>query len=169
MTKHFQPKDTAQLLEALQACSDKSLILAGGTDAVIGMRRKGALPDLILFPGGLPGIRDIEVTEDAVTIGAMATMRDTASKLAGIRELAALADACSGVGSAQIRNKATLAGNLCTGSPAGDMLPVAALYGMRLEVLDASGERSMVPFDRFLLGPRKTCLRPGQMVMKLII
>lgn len=167
--KWYTPQTTEELAYALQERGKTSLVLAGGTDLVIRLREGKEEPEALIWPGRIPSLRQISVSEDCLSIGSMATLSEIASALEGYPEFAAIADAASGVGSPQIRAKATMAGNLCNASPAGDMLPIALLYETDLEILSGNGEITRIPAKDFLLGPGRTALRPGQAVIRLII
>lgn len=167
--KSLMPKTLEELAAALAQATPQSRVIAGGTDLVIRMRQGRAEPDLLIFPGQIPELREIRLEEDVLRIGAMATMTQLSAALEGVPELRAIADAASKVGTPQIRNKATMAGNLCNASPAGDMLPVGRLYDLELEVLSGDGTVDAIPMERFILGPNKNALRPGQAVVGLII
>lgn len=167
--RSLTPATLDQLAAALARATPDSRVVAGGTDLVIQLRQGKADPDLLIYPGQIPQLREIRLTEEELYIGAMATMAQLEDRLKGIPEFQAIADAASKVGTPQIRNKATMAGNLCNASPAGDMLPVSKLYEMKLEVLSGDGTTDIIPADRFILGPRKNALRPGQAVTGLVI
>ncbi|MCR5825237.1 MAG: FAD binding domain-containing protein [Oscillospiraceae bacterium] len=160
----YTPVTMEELAAALAQGGESSRVIAGGTDYTIHLRQGKANPGALIYPGRIPALREIMLTEDSLRIGAMATMAELSLALAAVPEFAAIADAAGGVGSPQIRSKATLVGNLCNASPAGDMLPIAKLYDMVLEVLDGNGRLTDVSVSDFFLGPGKTALQPGQAV-----
>lgn len=163
------PKTLEEFSAVLAQATPKTRILSGGTDLVIQLRQGRANPDLLIYPGQIPELHEIHLTEDTLRIGAMATMAELAAALDPVPEFRAIADAASKVGSPQIRSKATMAGNLCNASPAGDMLPVSRLYDLELEVLSGDGTVSRLPADKFILGPGKNALQPGQAITGLVI
>lgn len=163
------PKTLEQLADALAQATPNTRVVAGGTDLVIQLHQGQVEPDLLIYPGQIPELRAIRLEEDRLYIGAMATMAELASELESVPEFRAIADAASKVGTPQIRNKATMAGNLCNASPAGDMLPVGRLYDLKLEALSGDGGIETIPMEQFILGPRKNALRPGQAVVGLAI
>lgn len=165
----LMPKTLDQLAAALAQATAGTRVIAGGTDLVIKLRQGRSDPDLLIYPGLIPELHEIHLTEETLRIGAMATMAELAAALEAVPEFRAIADAASKVGTPQIRNKATMAGNLCNASPAGDMLPVGRLYDLELEVLSGDGTVSAVPMDGFILGPGKNALQPGQAVVGLSI
>ena len=160
----YTPTTMKELADALAQGGENSRVIAGGTDYTIKLRQGKADPDALIYPGRIPALHEITLTEDSLRIGAMATMAELSRALTAVPEFAAIADAAGSVGSPQIRSKATLAGNLCNASPAGDMLPIGKLYDMVLEILDGSGNLIDIPVSDFLLGPGKTALQPGQAV-----
>ncbi len=163
----YTPTTMEGFAEALADCGARGQVVAGGTDLTIRLRQGKSEPEALIWPGQIPALHELALTEDSVRIGAMVTMSELARTLASVPELAAIADAAGGVGSPQIRSKATMAGNLCNASPAGDMLPIGKLYDMRVEVLSGDGSLSEIPVDEFLLGPGKTALGQGQAVVAL--
>lgn len=167
--RSLTPETLDQLAAALAQATANTRVAGGGTDLVIQLRQGRADPDLLIYPGRIPQLRELRLTEESLHIGAMVTMAQLAAALEEVPELRAIADAAAGVGTPQIRNKATMAGNLCNASPAGDMLPIGLLYGLELEVLSGDGTREAIPMDRFILGPGKNALRPGQAVVGLTI
>jgi CO/xanthine dehydrogenase FAD-binding subunit len=80
----------------------------------------------------------------------------------------ALAQAARTVGSPQIRNAATIGGNLGTGSPAGDLLPVLSALDATVVVRSASGSRQL-SIHEFLVGPKRTALAPGELVVEVAV
>ena len=156
--------------DALVALDDDTslTVLAGGTDLMVdlnyGRRRPGDVLSLRHL-GDLRGWR-VESGEageaDQVVLGAATTYTTLLSPaLAAL--LPALAQAARTVGSPQIRNTGTIGGNLATGSPAGDTLPVLVAHGASVELATASGRRTL-PVADLLVGPKRTALHPGELI-----
>jgi len=173
----------AQLTDALAALDrDPSLtVLAGGTDLMVelnyGQRRPGDVLSLRRLAElrrwwvqpGADGDDDPAADDGGADAGAGEVVLGAATtyttmlgpELEGL--LPALAQAARTVGSPQIRNTGTLGGNLATGSPAGDTLPVLVAHGARLELASAHGRRTLA-VDEFLVGPKRTALAPGELI-----
>lgn len=149
--------------------SERSRIVAGGTDYVIASRRSGAVPDVLLYPGEIAALHEITLTDTQLRIGAVATMAELAAALCDCPEFRAIADAAAHVGSPQIRNRATIAGNLCNASPAGDILPIAALYDARLEVMRPDGTLDLRPYSAVVCGAKKTTLAYNELVTAVLL
>lgn len=141
-------------------------ILAGGTDFYPALRDnapKGNILDIT----ALEGARQIERENGHWSIGALATWTDILRA-----ELPpafyGLKLAAREVGSIQIQNRATVAGNLCNASPAADGVPPLLTLNADVEVASKSGLRRM-PLSRFVLGNRETALQPGEMVVRILV
>ena len=144
-------------------------VLMGGTDLFPALRDGAIRPRFVLDVKHLPGMRDLSYDERAgLTIGAAVTM----NQLAGNPDVSAhypvLAEAANTVASYQIRNRATLGGNLCNASPCADTSPAALLLGAELLLYGPGGKRS-VPAGQFFLGPGQTVLEPGELMTAIRI
>jgi carbon-monoxide dehydrogenase medium subunit len=173
MTHHVQLPGTdvarvvtpGSLDEALAALADPGAKpLAGGTDLLVELARGehrdlGTLVDLTR----IPGLDDIDVDDGVVTIGALVTHNRVVAHPGLQRVAAPLVQACREVGSPQLRNRATVVGNVVTASPANDS--ISALAALDAEVVVASRRRvRRIPLARFHPGLRRTALEPGELV-----
>jgi CO/xanthine dehydrogenase FAD-binding subunit len=139
-------------------------VLAGGTDLVVGLRQHTLTPRLVVDVKGLEDLPPaVTGTGGAVVIGATAVMADLARHPLVRRHLPALVEAADTVGSIQIRNRATLAGNICHASPAADTVPPMLAYDAQVHVSGPTGERRLALAD-VILGPGRTALEPGDLV-----
>jgi CO/xanthine dehydrogenase FAD-binding subunit len=141
-------------------------VLAGGTDLMVEVNYGHRRPDSVLSLRRVAELRTWRVEPgpagDEVVLGATTTYTTLLGpELATL--LPALAQAARTVGSPQIRNTGTIGGNLATGSPAGDTLPVLVAHGARVELASVSGRRAL-PVSEFLLGPKTTALAPGELL-----
>lgn len=154
---------------ALLAGSEGAKPLSGGTDLAVAMRHGDTRPDLIVDLKSVPELASsIEVTGDMVTIAANTVMTDLENDDRIRTILPGLVEAAQVVGSVQIRNRATLAGNLGNASPAADTPPV--LMALRAELLASgpAGSRS-IPIDEFFLDYRSTAVLPGELITAIRI
>lgn len=161
---YAQPKQLDQALDLL--ASGSWSILAGGTDFYPGLRDRMPSGD-VLDIYDLDVLRTIEDTGDFLRIGALVTWSDlVAADLApafdGLK-LAALE-----VGSIQIQNRATVAGNLCNASPAADGVPPLLTLNAEVELVSAIGKRQL-PLQSFILGNRKTSLKSNELLSAVLI
>ena len=152
----------------------------GGTDIFVRIRDGFICPQIVVDVKHLPGMRDIRYDErTGLMIGAAATMNKVARHPEIQDRYPLLAEAANSVASYQVRNRATIGGNLCNGSPAADTAPAALVLEGRIVLYgpDSStdpsgfgkpegskcGERE-VPAEEFFLGPSKTAVQAGELM-----
>lgn len=151
--------------DACRAAADHpdATFLAGGTDLMVEVNAGHRRPTAVISLGGVDELRQFTIADDEITIGAGVTFTTIAEGGLGVA-LPALAQAARTVGSPQIRNAATIGGNLGTGSPAGDSLPVLAALDARVQLRSIDGARE-VPIDVFFVGPKRTDRRDGEVIV----
>lgn len=149
---------------ALLADGQDGRPLAGGTDLVIRLRDGSLRPRTVVDVKGIAELdRDIRARDGWLRIGARVTMTDLLRDDRIRRDYPALAEAAAYVGSVQIRNRATLAGNICNASPAADTAPALLVYGARVVAVGQDGRRTL-PLDAFFVRSGVTTLEPGELV-----
>jgi CO/xanthine dehydrogenase FAD-binding subunit len=138
--------------------------LAGGTDLIIRLRDGSLRPQVVVDLKRIDELDgEIREREDDLVIGARVVMTDIAADERIRRDYQALAEAASVVGAVQIRNRATLAGNICNASPAADTVPALLVYGATVIVAGVAGTRR-IPVDEFFVRSGVTTLAPGELV-----
>jgi len=138
--------------------------LAGGTDLVIRIRDGSIAPATVVDVKGIGEFsRDIRIEDGWLRIGARTTMTDLLRDERIRRDYTALAEAAAYVGSVQIRNRATLAGNICNASPAADTAPALLAFEARVVAVGQRGRR-VIPLDDFFVRSGVTTLAPGDLV-----
>jgi CO/xanthine dehydrogenase FAD-binding subunit len=162
VTAYLRPHGLAEALAARAAHPDY-LVLAGGTDAMVGAADRAPPPGVIdLFGlGELCGVR--RDGGGAVRIGAATTYAQLLASPVVRDELPALWAAAREVGAVQIQARGTLGGNAATSSPVGDTLPVLLALDAAIELTAASGER-VLPYAEFLTGYRRTALAADELI-----
>ncbi len=161
---YVRPATVAEAVAILLAHGPDARVLAGGTDLVIRLRDGSAKPSVVVDLKRIaelrPGIRE----EDGhLVISATTVMTDVAADPLIRRYASALAEAASVVGSVQIRNRATLAGNICNASPAADTAPSLLVYGAVVVAQGPDGTRR-IPIDEFFVRSGVTTLARGELV-----
>jgi carbon-monoxide dehydrogenase medium subunit len=169
MTKYLQPKTKDELKEAMGTLTEKSLIIAGGTDLMPKIREELPETDVFLSLSKMQDLKEIEVRDGVLYIGAMVTHAMAAKNPDILKYATALSDACSHVGSQQIRNRGTLGGSLINASPAGDVLPCLCLLNATLELMDAQGNTRSVPATEFTQGAGRTVCEAGEVLCAILI
>ena len=159
------------LAGALSALADEpsSMVLAGGTDAMVEVNAGHRRPQSVIAISRIPELRTWtfdahpdDARSGTLRIGAGVTYAELEQE-PFVRWVPALAQAARTVGSPQIRHAATIGGNLATCSPAGDGLPVLAALDAVVHLVSAGGSRS-IPFSDFMTGPKRTTLVPGELI-----
>lgn len=167
MGTYVRPTSLSDALECRAAGAE---ILAGGTDfwpVRVGKPAYASDTGMLLDLSAVAALREISQSHDNVRIGALATW----SQLADARLAAgwrALQIAAREVGGRQIQNRGTIGGNLCNASPAADGVPPLLALDASVELTSLGGRRTM-PLAQFLVGPRRTALRPDEVMTALLV
>ena len=161
---YVAPASRVEAIGLLREHGPGARLLAGGTDLIVGLRAGRLSARLVVDLKGVDDLRPaVEAFGDRVRIAATTPMSRVIRDEHVRRHFPALVEAASVVGSVQIRNRATLAGNICNASPAADTAPALLIYGAEVVIATDHGERRL-PLDRFLVGPRQTALGPTELV-----
>jgi carbon-monoxide dehydrogenase medium subunit len=159
-----RPTRLDEVVSILDARGPDARLLAGGTDLIIRLRDGTLRPQVVVDVKRVPELDgEVREVDGVVRIGALATMTRIAADERIRREFQALAEAALVVGAVQIRNRATLAGNICNASPAADTLPALLVYGARVVLAGPSGTRT-VAVDEVLVRSGVTTLALGELV-----
>lgn len=157
------------LREAIDLVAGGGRPLAGGTDLLVGLRKGKFSAELVVDLKGIDELAPrIRSTAEGVEIGAATVISDVIGHPEVRSAYPALVEAASAVGSVQIRNRATLAGNVCNASPAADTAPPLLVYDASVCVAGPNGERTLALAD-FFVGPGRTALGPGEIVTRLVL
>lgn len=167
--KALSPKNLDELVTALNNMTDKSKIIGGGTDLIISIQRGRIEPDCLLLMNNVQESRKIEIFSDRLEIGSSVTMTEIAESQLIPANFSAIREAASDVGSLQVRNRATIGGNIANASPAGDLIPVLYLLNAQAHVLDNQGQTTKINIENLITGAGQTCLNPQQAIYKFEI
>jgi len=166
---YLGPKTVREALQIISEYGRKAEVLAGGTDLVISMKKRQINPQYIVNIKDIPDLDYIRYSREAgLKIGALATHSAIANSPIIKDMLNPLATACNKVGTPQVRNMATIGGNVCKAGPSQDTPPVLLVLDARLKLVTLSGDR-VVPIDKFFLGPFKTVLQEAALLTEIQI
>jgi len=163
---YLQPTSLAEALELLEQHAGNSRIVVGGTDVLVELQRGVRPTSTLIDISTLHGLKYIREENGTLLLGALTTHNDVIASSACVQRALPLAQACWEVGAPQIRNRATVVGNLVTASPANDTIAALMALGAELVLACRGGER-VVTMDDFYPGFRRTVLQPGEMVREI--
>lgn len=163
--RSFEFFEPTTLAEASRLFSEEhAQLIAGGTDLVIGMKAYTETPQSVISLQKIPGLDGITSdTDGGITIGAMTKVREVELSEDVQIHHTALAEGASEIGSIQIRNLATIGGNIAHASPAADTVAGLLVADAQVNIASADGERS-VPINELFTGPGQTVLKPGEII-----
>jgi carbon-monoxide dehydrogenase medium subunit len=164
---YHRPAGLAEAIEMLAGFGDTAKLLAGGTDLLVNMKHGKLSPARIIDLDGLGELAASRTGGETLELGSGLKAAELAEGLDGVVPRA-LSIGAGLLGSPQVRNRASLGGNLATARPAGDMcVPLLAL-GARLALNGPKGE-SQVELPEFFLGPGQTTLAADQVLAKVLV
>ncbi len=157
-----------EALELLQSATERSALLAGGTDLMVEFETGRTRPDRVIDLHHLDELRGIGEEPAGLRIGALTTCTELLESPLVCAYADILVAAADEVGAEQIKNRATLGGNLGTASPAADLNPVLLALKARVRLASSAGRREL-PVDRFLCGYRETARRSDELIESVVI
>ena len=161
---YVRPSSLGEATALLVEHGEDALPLLGGTDLVVQLRHGLVGGEMVIDLKSVPELASgVHIEDDTMHIGAAAVMSDLIEDDRVSRHFPALIDSARVVGSVQIRNRATLVGNICNASPAADTVPVMLVADATVIVAGPDGVHR-VPLDDFIVGPGQTVLEAGQIV-----
>jgi len=161
--EYYFPASVAEAITLMQQYGEQARLIAGGTDLLLDIERQRYHAQALVDVTRIPALQRMELDGGGVTIGAAVTYSRLLAWSAFCEGVPLLADAIRRIGSVQIRNVATLVGNITNASPAGDALPPLYVLGAQVHVDGPQGRR-LVPIEKFVLGVRRIALEPGELV-----
>ena len=166
--EYYRPRDLDEAVAFLARTGPAVRILAGGTDLMIDMRTGSLNADRLCDISRLPELKQIEVVGDRLEIGAGVTMNEIVNSKTIARFAPALKIAASQFAGNQIRNVATIGGNVAHCSPCGDTVPPLFIHEARAMVKSKSGERA-IPLSEMAGGPYHCSLNPGDLITRFVL
>jgi CO/xanthine dehydrogenase FAD-binding subunit len=163
------PSTLADALKIMKAHGDKARPICGGTDLLIQMRAGVRQPDFIVDIKRIKEMRELKFNaRSGLRLGAAVSCIDVAENAEMQRHYPGLTEAAHLIGSLQIQNRASVGGNLCNGSPAADTTPALIALRARGRIVGPRSERE-VPVEEFVVSPGRTILKPGELLVQLLI
>jgi carbon-monoxide dehydrogenase medium subunit len=162
--RYVEPATLAEASALLLQHAGQASLLAGGTDLLVEIKEQLRSPEIVINIKNLPELRGLEFDPArGLFIGAMATARSIELSPLVQQHYPGLAQAARELGSIQVRNRATIVGNVCRASPSADSLPPLLADAARIHLHGAAGPRELA-LGEFFTGPGRTALHPGEIV-----
>jgi carbon-monoxide dehydrogenase medium subunit len=167
--EYLKPDSIKETISILSQFGEKAQILNGGTDLIVEMRDKITQPEYLVDIKAIPQLNRITYNkQDGLNIGATVTLNEISNSKVVQTHYPILVKACKTVGSYQVRNRATLAGNICNASPAADTAPPLLVLEAKVNIIGPTGEK-IVPINQFFTGVKKNILKKGEIVASITI
>lgn len=162
------PKTVRQALSMLESHQEDSRAIAGGTDIINKLKRRFVSTRYLVDLKAIPDLDFVVEDSQGLRIGAVASLSDILDSPLVRRHYPIIIDAVSVMASPQIRNTATMVGNLCNAVPSADSAPPLIALQAKLRIVNSRGQRT-VPVETFFTGPGKTVLTPRELVQEILI
>ncbi len=167
--EYLKPDSIKKTISILSKYGERAQILNGGTDLIVGIRDKIIQPEYLVDIKAIPQLNRITYNkQDGLNIGATVTLNEISDSKVVQKNYPILAEACKTVGSYQVRNRATLVGNICNASPAADTAPPLLVLGAKVNIISTAGEK-IIPINQFFTGVKKNVLKKGEFVTSVTV
>lgn len=165
---YLKPKTIDEALSLLSKYKGRAKVIAGGTDLILDMRRRSIkAPEYVIDLKGIPNLDYIKYDEGSgLSIGALTTIHAIETSPIIQEKFSILAQAAYVIGSIQVRNRGTVAGNICNAVPSADTAPPLLTLEAKLKPISQKGERT-VNIEDFFRGPGETVLTSEELLQEI--
>jgi carbon-monoxide dehydrogenase medium subunit len=165
--EYFEPQTLDEAVALLDRYPRQASLLAGGTDLLVEIKENLRTPDYVINIKKIQGLDALTYDDtNGLTIGSLTTVRAVETSPVIIDKYAGLAQAASELGSIQVRNRATIAGNICRASPSADTLPSLIADEATVKLYGPGGER-ILPMGAFFTGPGQTQKSANEILLEI--
>jgi carbon-monoxide dehydrogenase medium subunit len=165
---YLRPADLAEACALLAERGADAKVLAGGTDVIVKMKHRRMTPSCLLNIKGIPGLDRVDYEPGkGLRVGALATIESVKASLPVRKQYPVLHKAAAYMATVAIRNRATLVGNICNGSPSAETAPALIVLGAEVRAVGPQGER-IIRVEEFFTGPGETVLAPDEIAVEVV-
>ena len=161
--EYVKPRDIDEALHVFSLYREKARALAGGTDLIVHLKEKLIQPEVVVDLKNLEELAGLTLRGATLRVGARVTFSELIESAFIKSKFPLLREASQTVASTGVRNRATLAGNICSAVPSADSAPALAVYDAQVLTLSVKGARR-IPIGDWFTGPKKTALMPEEIV-----
>ena len=167
--EYFEPTTLGEAAALLARFGGRAQPLAGGTDLLVELKEQLRRAECVVNIKRIPGMDQLSYdAREGLRIGALVTAREVELSPIILDKFSSLAQAARELGSIQVRNRATIVGNICRASPSADTLPPLIADSASVRIVGGKGQRT-VPLEDFFPGPGKTVLGVDELVTELVL
>jgi len=166
--EYLEPTTVEEALSMLSKYGEGAKVLAGGTDLLVSLKLRAEKPDYLVDITNIPNLDYVKYTGNkGLRIGTLTTLRAIEKSDVIHKRYPVLSEAAKEMGTVQVRNVATIGGNLCNASPAADMAPPLLVIDAKVKIVNLRSSKT-VPVEKFFRGPGLTILRRGEMLTEIL-
>ncbi len=165
---YAKPVTLSEAISTYKKYGDKARLLLGGTDLVVMLDDGVIQPDIVIDLKGIDELKKLEFDGEFLHIGSRVTFNELIDSEVVKEKFPVLWEASKTVASTGVRNRATLVGNICSAVPSADSAPALLVCNATVVIATDSGDKE-VPITEFFVGPRRTILKPGEIVKEVKI
>ena len=166
--EYHAPTSLSKALNLLDKYDGKAKVLAGGTDLLVSMKKREVLPEHLISLKGIAKLKGIHDEKEGIKIGTLVTLGEIEHSKTIQDKFRVLWDAVQVMASLQVRNLATIGGNLCSAAPSADTAPPLIVLNASVEIMSSNGKRK-VAVEKFFKGPGESVLKPGEILTQIMI
>jgi carbon-monoxide dehydrogenase medium subunit len=165
----LEPETFEEVHQLVEKNKGDAVLMAGGTDLLVNLKRKVIKAKVVISLEKIKSLKQVHYSESAgLTLGSMVTVSELVETPIIKQKFPLLAIAANKIGSPQIRNRATIGGNICTARPAGDTIGPLTAYGAEVQLV-LGKETRWEPISKFITGPGKTTRKEGEVLAAIRI
>lgn len=168
--EYHLPETLEEACQLLKKYDGRAKVLAGGTDLIPGMYHRELAPEQVINIKGIPGLNFIANEESkGLVLGSLVTFNEIIYSPIIEEHYPILKEVSGKIASHQVRNLATIGGNLCNAAPSADSAPILIALDSTVTLMGPGGKERTLLLEKFLTGPGETALAPGEILTQIHI